>query len=259
MPIIRDEKTTMGFTRMSNNHFHDRRLTYKAKGLLSLMLSLREDWNYSLNGLASLSADGITSLRTAFRELEECGYVTRERKRDAHGKVADWVYTIYEKPQSEPNQGACGEKPYVERPHAENPHVGQNTQLNTKQLKTKESITKSINLTEVRARLEYESILVRFPHRKREIDGLMDLITDTLNTSKNKIYFGELRSAQSVKNRLAKLNSEYICEVLKKFLTVQTRIKNPENYLLKMLYMQPVVSDLEISNRVKADMSGQAD
>ena len=71
--IFRVEKTK-NFTVMSNHHFKNKNLTLKAKGLLSLMLSLPEDWNYNMQGLATLSRDGIDSVRSAIKELEHHGY-----------------------------------------------------------------------------------------------------------------------------------------------------------------------------------------
>lgn len=76
--IIRVERTK-NFTVMSNHHFKNKKLSLKAKGLLSLMLSLPDDWNYSMKGLATLSKDGIDSVRTAMKELETQGYVEKDR------------------------------------------------------------------------------------------------------------------------------------------------------------------------------------
>ena len=75
--IIRVERTK-NFTVMSNHHFKNKKLSLKAKGLLSLMLSLPDDWNYSMKGLATLSKDGIDSVRTAMKELETQGYVEKD-------------------------------------------------------------------------------------------------------------------------------------------------------------------------------------
>ena len=88
---------TKDYTCMSNYHFKDKSLSLKAKGLLSLMLSLSETWDYSVAGLATLSSDGETSVRTAVRELEEHKYLVRTPIRDG-GRIVDWEYDIYEKP-----------------------------------------------------------------------------------------------------------------------------------------------------------------
>ena len=86
------------FTVLSNHHFKNKDLSLKAKGLLSLMLSLPEDWNYNMLGLASLSRDGIDSVRSALKELEHYGYVKRNKVRNEYGLFTDTEYIIREIP-----------------------------------------------------------------------------------------------------------------------------------------------------------------
>lgn len=100
--IFRVEKTK-NFTVMSNHHFKNKNLTLKAKGLLSLMLSLPDDWNYNMQGLATLSRDGIDSVRSAIKELEHHGYVERHRLRNEYGFYGDTEYIIREVPLGEEN------------------------------------------------------------------------------------------------------------------------------------------------------------
>ena len=100
--IFRVEKTK-NFTVMSNHHFKNKNLTLKAKGLLSLMLSLPENWNYNMQGLATLSRDGIDSVRSAIKELEHHGYVERHRLRNEYGFYGDTEYIIREVPLGEEN------------------------------------------------------------------------------------------------------------------------------------------------------------
>jgi len=97
MPVARVHHTT-NYTCMSNYHFRDKSLSLKAKGLLSLMLSLPDEWNYSVAGLATLSSDGETAVRSAVKELEKHGYLTRTPIRK-YGKISDWQYDIFEQPQ----------------------------------------------------------------------------------------------------------------------------------------------------------------
>jgi tRNA G26 N,N-dimethylase Trm1 len=86
---------------MSNYHFKDRRLSLKAKSLLSMMLSFSDDWQYSLSGLASTSKEGLTAIRAAVQELEENGYLVRRRLRTERGHMASVEYDIYEMPLSQ--------------------------------------------------------------------------------------------------------------------------------------------------------------
>ena len=128
MAVFRVEKTK-GYTVMSNHHLRNPSLTLKAKGLLSQMLSLPEEWDYTLKGLSSINREGIDAIREAVRELERAGYVTRARARNENGQLAGTDYVIHELPTLEnPTQA----KPTLENPTQENP-----TQLN-KELSTKE-------------------------------------------------------------------------------------------------------------------------
>ena len=97
MAVFRVEKTK-DFTIMCNHHLRNRKLSLKAKGLLSLMLSLPEDWDYTTKGLAHICKDGIDAISTALKELEQQGYLTRERIRLTNGRLGDIEYTIHEQP-----------------------------------------------------------------------------------------------------------------------------------------------------------------
>ena len=97
MAVFRVEKTK-DFTVMSNHHLRNVSLSLKAKGLLSLMLSLLDNWDYTTKGLAHICKDGVDSISSAIKELEKQGYLTRQRLRDAHGRLGDIEYVIHEKP-----------------------------------------------------------------------------------------------------------------------------------------------------------------
>lgn len=122
MAVMRIHKTG-NYTIMSNHHFKEKGMSLKAKGLLSLMLSLPDDWDYSVMGLVQLSKDGKDSVMGALRELEDFGYLTRTRKQDEKGKFAGFDYDIFEEPQTG--------KPYAENPNTGKPHADNPTQLNT--------------------------------------------------------------------------------------------------------------------------------
>lgn len=92
-------KKTKNYTTMSNFHFKDKKLSLKAKGLLSQMLSLPDDWDYTLKGLAKINQEGIEAIRTAVIELEKAGYIIRTRNREDDGTFSDITYDVYEKPQ----------------------------------------------------------------------------------------------------------------------------------------------------------------
>lgn len=118
-------KKTRDYTVMSNSHFRDKNLSLKSIGLLSIMLSLPDDWDYTVKGLSYIMKDGINSINTGIKELEKYGYITRERVRNAKGQLAEIEYTIHEHPVNPENQPdrACPkqEKPELEKPKQGNP------------------------------------------------------------------------------------------------------------------------------------------
>lgn len=148
MAVFRVEKTR-DYTVMANHHLKNRALTLKAKGLLSLMLSLPEDWDYTLKGLSLISVEGIDAIREAVRELECAGYIIRSRERNGKGQLKGTEYVIYEKPHSS-EAPPGGEKPAQEKPMLGSPALAEPiqenpTQLNTKGLKTHPENTQTVN------------------------------------------------------------------------------------------------------------------
>ena len=131
MTVFRVEKNR-GYTVMSNHHLRNKALSLKAKGLLSQMLSLPEDWDYILKGLSLINRESIDAIRTAVWELEKAGYIRREQGRDPKGKMADMVYTIYEQPVLENPvlENPTSADPVLENPTSDNPSSGNPTQLN---------------------------------------------------------------------------------------------------------------------------------
>lgn len=97
MSVFRIEKTR-DFTVMSNHHLRNKNMSLRAKGLLSLMLSLPDTWDYTLNGLAKISTEGVDAIRTVIRELENLGYLERRRTRNEKGHLKAAEYIIYERP-----------------------------------------------------------------------------------------------------------------------------------------------------------------
>ena len=149
MAVFRVERNK-GYTVMSNHHLRNKDLSLKAKGLLSQMLSLPENWDYTLKGLSLINRESIDAIRTAVWELEKAGYITRQQNRDGKGKMADMIYTIYEQPQprpEQPDEAAPGlENPVLENPTSDNPTpgkptLGNPTQLNKDILSKEQSIT----------------------------------------------------------------------------------------------------------------------
>lgn len=143
MAVFRIEKTR-DYAVMSNHHLRDKSLSLKVKGLLSLLLSLPEEWDYTTKGLARICKDGVDSICAGVRELEEHGYVIRQRVRNPNGQLGAIEYTILEQPrQAGPGPG----KPKRENPVLDNPEQGNPAQLNTNQ-SSKEKSKKDLSSTD---------------------------------------------------------------------------------------------------------------
>ena len=157
MAVFRIDKTK-NYTVMANYHLRDTSLSLKAKGLLSLMLSLPEGWDYTTKGLACICKDGVDSICSTVKELENAGYVQRRRLRNELGHLTEVEYTILEKPvspDSTENPTKSGTAPKRDNPVLEKPVLGnpvldipeqeEPEQENPAQLNIQESITEKLN------------------------------------------------------------------------------------------------------------------
>ena len=124
MAVFRIERTR-DYTVMSNHHLRNHELSLKAKGLLSMMLSLPDDWNYTTRGLAKICKEGVDAIGNALRELETAGYIVRNQLRDQQGRISDTEYVIYEQPQPRQPEtpGPDTAVPDTASPDTENPYL----------------------------------------------------------------------------------------------------------------------------------------
>jgi len=288
MSVFRIEKTK-DYTVMSNCHLRDKRLSLKAKGLLSQMLSLPEDWDYTLSGLAYINREKIDAIRQAIKELESAGYIIRSRKRDEKGRLQGSDYVIYEKPVSDLPKL---ENPTLDNPMLESPTLDNPTQLNTKITNTKKqntdlSNTHSILSAEsddfstptalepkepkrneitlaqinscregVKELIEYE-ILAEQYHGNDYLETIVELMVETLCSAKRNIRVaGDELPAEVVKERLMQVDSEIVGFVLDCLKMNTTKIHNIKQYLLATLYNAPVTIGSHFTSLVNHDLYG---
>ena len=114
MAVFRVEKDT-NYTTMCNYHLRDKGLSLKAKGLLSLFLSLPDEWHYSVRGIAAICKEGVDGINSTLQELEKNGYLTRRQKRQTGGRMGETEYVIFEQPRTDLpcEEAPCTEKPYT--------------------------------------------------------------------------------------------------------------------------------------------------
>ena len=281
MAVFRVEKNK-GYTVMSNHHLRNKELSLKAKGLLSQMLSLPEDWDYTLAGLSLINRESIDAIRTAVWELEKAGYITRRQGRDEKGKMTAIEYTIYEQPQP----------PALDCPVLENP-----TQLNKELLKTnlptKEKLNTDISSTHsipfhslnpspledaaqlperkrkeatdaysvyeeiIKDNIEYDYLIQdRYLDRDR-IEEILALILETVCTKRRTIRIaGDDHPAELVKAKFMKLNSEHIRFVLDCMQENTTKIRNIKQYMKAALFNAPSTIGSYYTSLVSHDMYG---
>ena len=278
MAVFRVEKTR-DYTVMANHHLRNTALSLKAKGLLSLMLSLPDDWDYTLKGLARICRDGVDSIAAAVKELEDAGYVIRERVRDNKGHVGEMEYTIMEQP-SPKRDFPVQENPVQGNPAQEKPEQEKRPQLNTKESNTKisniqESNPIPSNHTQtddrmgtdemmkraqyralLKENIEYDILIENHPLDRERIDELLELMTDTVCTRRKTLRIaGDDYPAEVVKSRLLKLNSMHIEYVLDCMAKNTTDIRNIRKYLLAALYNAPATIDSYYTSLVSHDMA----
>lgn len=248
---------TGGFTTMLNHHLRNRNLSLKAVGLLSKMLSLPPDWDYSIRGLAMLNTDGIDGIRTAMKELEDEGYVVRVQSRDERGRMSRNKYTVYALPQKEkPSPDLpSSENPTTVKPPPDEPMTEKPTQINTNQVipkKRNDSLSKyqSINPDRMDAmdeRERYEEIIrenlevdILSQDSRYDIDRVNEIIEVMLDaicsTSPTLRVNNADMPKEVVKSRLLKLNSSHIDYVFDAMRKSPSDIRNIRAYMLTALY-----------------------
>ena len=292
MAVCRIEKTK-DYTVMANHHLRNKGLSLKAKGLLSLMLSLPEDWDYTVKGLAYICKDGIDSINGAIKELETTGYMHRQRVRNDRGQLTTTEYTIREYPQ---NLGGdtfpaevlpAQESPILENPTQAMPIQEEPHQLNT-YLQTIDKSKKDLLNTETSNPYQsypygqpkntgydgigydgYEEIKqtvyenIEYEHFKQygkigmreRLDEVADIIIETLCSTKDTINIaGEDYPARLVKDKMMKITSSHIEYVFDCLDKNTTYVRNIKRYLLATLFNAPSTIDSYYAALVNHDL-----
>ena len=264
MAVFRVQKT-QNYTIMSNHHLRNKALSLKAKGLLSLMLSLPEDWDYTTRGLASICKEGVDSVCATVRELETAGYIIRRRVRDKNGQMRGMEYTVLEEPA--PTVPDCA-LPAQATPRREKPVQAIPTQLNTKE--QKKEITNNISNPICAAgereqyrdlilgNIEYDILVRNNPADRIRLDELVELMLDTVCSKRKNIYIAKDEfPAEVVKSRFLKLQAQHIQYVLDSLKDNPPHIRNIKQYLLAALYNAPLTIENYYAAQVNRDLYGR--
>ena len=278
MPVFRIERTR-DYTVMSNHHLKNPELSLKAKGLLSMMLSFPDGWNYSERGLASICKEGVDAIHSAIKELESTGYMERHQLRGKGGRIVDTEYVIYEKPHTPDMASPDTENPDMDSPDAAAPEPENPGELNNKKPNTKKSNTQVFNtqsftppapsrgdedgttdgLTEkreIRDQIEYECLIEQYS--REQVDELVELMLEVQMNRGKSIRLG--RDAEFptafVQHRFSQIGREHIEKVLDGIHENTTEVKNTKAYLLSALFNSVSTLDNHYTMRVNHDLYG---
>ena len=282
MAVFRIERTR-DYTVMSNHHLRNANLSLKAKGLLSMMLSLPEDWNYTTRGLAKICKEGVDAIGAALRELEAAGYIVRHKLRDRQGRISDTEYVIYEQPQlRKPDTDSPDtENPYMDKPDTEKP-----AELNIEKSNTEKSITygsstdsipfretaaarpperkgrDAISVTEIEnyrelilENIEYDCLKQRYPLYLDDLNEIVELLVETVCAKRKTTRIsGADFPHEIVRSRFLKLDSSHIEFVMDCLQKNTTQVHNIKQYLLAVLFNAPTTMNNHYTSLVNHDM-----
>ena len=293
MAVFRIERTR-DYTVMSNHHLRNANLSLKAKGLLSMMLSLPEDWNYTTRGLAKICKgpltwkEGVDAIGAALRELEAAGYIVRHKLRDRQGRISDTEYVIYEQPQPknpdtpQPDMASPDtENPYLDKPDTEKPAELNIEKSNTEKTITYGSSTDSIPFREPAAaqlperkgrdamsvsemesyrdlileNIEYDHLCREFTTYREDLDEIVELMVETVCAKRKTTRIaGSDFPHEVVRSRFLKLDSEHIRFVMDSLQKNTTEVRNMKQYLLTVLFNAPTTINNHYTSQVNHDM-----
>ncbi len=287
MAVFRIERTR-DYTVMSNHHLRDKALSLKSKGLLSMMLSLPEDWNYTTRGLAKICKEGVDAIGGALRELESAGYIVRHQMRDRQGRISDTEYVIYEQPQPKAPDTPQPDtvSPDTENPYLADPDTEKPAELNIEKSKTQKQITDvpstdsipfrgvaAAQLPERKGRdamsvkemqsyrdlvlenIEYNHLCREFNTYREDLDEIVELIVETVCAKhKTTRIAGADFPHEVVRSRFLKLDSSHIEFVMECLHNNTTEVRNMKQYLLTVLFNAPTTISNHYTAQVNHDM-----
>ena len=294
MAVFRIERTR-DYTVMSNHHLRNHELSLKAKGLLSMMLSLPDDWNYTTRGLAKICKEGVDAIGGALRELETAGYIVRHQLRDRQGRISDTEYVIYEQPQ--PRQPETPQpdtavpdtaSPDTENPYLDKPDTEKPAELNIEKSNTQKSITHgsstdsipfrdcaadclperkgrdAMSLTEIESYREliqenigYEYLCQQYETYREDLNEIVELIVETVCAKRKTTRIaGSDFPHEIVRSRFLKLDNSHIEFVMDCLQKNTTEIRNMKQYLLTVLFNAPTTISNHYTSQVNHDLYG---
>ena len=285
MAILKN-KTQGNYTIVSNGILKNQSLSLKDRGLIITLLSLPDNWAFTINGLSKIIPDGKDSIKNSLKHLEELGYVSKTQSRGEFGKYGNIVIEVHETPILPIVENPLTEKPSTENPLTEKPLTGKpvpenlsqynNNKYNTNKSIIHQSINPSINNQNVdglvdmdesenyiylknliKKNIEYYILSDQFKDLtdKDILDQIVDLITEICSFAKKDILInGNHIPSALVKTKFLKLDSSNIQYVMEELKKGTSKIKNPHSYLISMLYNAQNTQNVHYQSAVNSDM-----
>ena len=287
MAVYRVQRTR-DYTVMSNYHLKDKGLTLKSKGLLSMILSLPEEWNYTTRGLASICKEGVDAIGSELKELETAGYIVRRQLRGANGRITDTEYIIYEQPQPKKLDMLPSDvvSPDTENPDMVKPDTEKPAELNIEKSNTEKTITygsstdsipfrepAAAQLPERKGRdamsvsemesyrdlilenIEYDHLCREFTTYREDLDEIVELMVETVCAKRKTTRIaGSDFPHEVVRSRFLKLDCSHIEFVMECLRNNTTEIRNMKQYLLAVLFNAPTTISNHYTAQVNHDM-----
>ena len=287
MAVYRVQRTR-DYTVMSNYHLKDKGLTLKSKGLLSMILSLPEEWNYTTRGLASICKEGVDAIGSALKELETAGYIVRRQLRGANGRITDTEYIIYEQPQPKKLDMLPSDvvSPDTENPDMVKPDTEKPAELNIEKSNTEKSITygsstdsipfrepAAAQLPERKGRdamsvsemesyrdlilenIEYDHLCREFTTYREDLDEIVELMVETVCAKRKTTRIaGSDFPHEVVRSRFLKLDCSHIEFVMECLRNNTTEIRNMSSICLRCCLNAPTTISNHYTAQVNHDM-----
>ena len=262
MAVFRIEKNR-NYTTMSNYHLRDRRLSLKAKGLLSLILSLPDGWDYSVRGLAAICKESPDGIATPLKELEKYGYLFREALPKRETPCTEKPYTVKPDtaiPISEQPRTVTPAQIKKEEENTEKENTEINNYLSNQSTKQKDAdrmkMERDLFKNRIKKNISYE-ILSANPALENEVDELVELMTDTVCSNEPFVRIaGKEIPTAVVEERFLRIEEDHIIYVIDSLRKVSAKIHNIRQYLLTALYNAPVTISNYYTVEVQHDMRG---
>lgn len=275
MAILKN-KTQGNYTIVSNGILKNQSLSLKDRGLIITLLSLPDNWAFTINGLSKIIPDGKDSIKNSLKHLEELGYVSKTQNRGEFGKYGNIVIEVHETPILPIVENPLTEKPLTGKPVPENLSQYNNNKYNTNKSIIHQSIHPSINNQNVdglvdmdesenyiylknliKKNIEYDILSDQFKDLtdKDILDQIVDLITEICSFAKKDILInGNHIPSALVKTKFLKLDSSNIQYVMEELKKGTSKIKNPHSYLISMLYNAQNTQNVHYQSAVNSDM-----